>query len=392
MSNLRFRWRSVAKHSFAMLPVALFCSLVAAACGGDALGPEGEAPDQLLFLSTRDGATDQLGRPMFDIYRVNADGTGVRNLTRNPAWLYTTLGVSPDGNRIIFGSSHAPGCDLWVMATDGTDLRRITNRDGGNAERCNALPAWSPDGSRIAFVSNRDNRTAGMYSGLYDVYVMNADGSNPRNVSSSLGAAMGMFVAMVGWTPDGRIMFEAFDMVGGVFHRRVHVVNADGTGLRPLLNRPGDHSPRWSPDGSRVAFLSNRGGRAKLYVMSGDGSGVRSLSDDPGEDALVWRHSQIEPSLYDPWSPDGHTIAFHNDRDGLMAIYLVNADGTGQRRLTDPDLAARFNGWSPQGDRIVFTSARIPNDVYVINADGTGLRNVTSSGADDSDALWLRRR
>jgi TolB protein len=264
-----------------------------AACTEKAVGPEDEPEENILFLSTRDGALDHLGRPLQNIYRMNKDGTGLENLTGQPS-RYIHLSLSPDGRRIAFASD----CNIRVMNTDGTNPVRLTNLNESFEDGCNGLPRWSPVGTRIAFASNRENRSQGNYSGLYDVYVMNADGS-----------------------------------------------------------------------------------------------GVRTLTTHSGDDWLPWLGGFTDTRFeYSPWSPDGTRIAFKRlaDVPEWGTIYVINANGSGLRRLTDQ--SSTFNGWSPGGTRIAFTrwtAGTAPVDIYVINADGSGLTNLTDSPSEESNAVWL---
>jgi TolB protein len=135
-----------------------------------------------------------------------------------------------------------------------------------------------------------------------------------------------------------------------------------------------DGSPSWSPDGKQIAFYSERDGRpADLFVMDADGSHVRQLTDTPAAEG------------YPSWSPDGTRIAFEADApDGNFDIYVMNADGTNTRRLTaDPhrDVAP---AWSPDGKTIAFMSdrARADFDIFLMNADGTGVEALTHGGTN----------
>ncbi len=376
-------WRSFTRTILAAMLVLFFAS-----CTDQSVDPAEELIQQLLFLSTRDGATDDLGRPMKEIYRMNEHGAAVENLTHHPAWLYGHLSLSPDGNRIVFSSSRT-GADIWMMNTDGSNLTRLTNQNIDADDRSNAWPRWSPDGNRIAFATNRENRSIGIYSGLYDVYVMNADGSDPQNVSHTLGDNLLDNVKVIGWSPDGRVVFETAGFVDGAWEIHVYIVNADGSGVGPLFDTPGNHSPAWSPDGSKVAFISERDGRRRLYLMNADGSGGQPLTDHSGNDWLPGtRGVTLTEFEYNPWSPDGTLIAF--DRDGVAdewGTYIITADGSELTRLTDHPTI--FNGWSPDGKKIAYTSRRLPLDVYVVNVDGSGNKNLTDSPFDDSDAVWL---
>jgi len=348
----------------------------------------GSDPERLLFLSSRDGGLNEFSQPIVDIYRMNSDGSAVENLTEDPDRHYGGMSPSPDGRKVVFFSTRSTGANIWVMNTDGSGLTQLTNRDGGHADGSNAGPRWSPDGTRIAFVTNREGRSLGSSTGVYDVYVMNADGSNPHNVGSQLGAGLGSNPEVVGWTPNGRVVFRTSDVVNQVSQRRVYVVNADGTGLQPLMPM-NDYSPAWSPDGSRVVFIREQGERTRLFIMNADGSGVRALTDHVVRDILPGVDGGTSTGFeYSPWSPDGGRIAF----EAGSKLFVINPDGSGLHQVT-PSWGT-FNGWSPDGGRIAFTKGEATGqgrDVFVVNADGTGLVNLTNHPAEDINAVWLRR-
>jgi Tol biopolymer transport system component len=343
--------------------------LATAACAENGLGPVDDE-EQLLFIRS-EGAP---GLELSEIYRMNADGSGVEDLTNTPASVYRSMSLSPDGGRVVFNSTRGGCNDVWAMNTDGTGVQQLTANG-----RCHYAPRWSRDGMRIAFTTTREQNWA--------VYVMNADGGSQHKVSAPVeeSKTVGM---PVGWTPAGRLVFQY--LVDG--KAQTYVVNADGTGMTTLLPL-GDESPVWSPDGSRVAFLSSRDGTRGVYVMRADGSDVRRVSNLPGE---VWFAPSwgITENDHTPWSPDGTRLAFVNfyEQGGL---YVANADGSGVLRVTPAGMTGglKFNGWSRTGRRIAFThGVDGSSDIYVVNDDGTGLVNLTPGPAEGSDALWVPRR
>jgi Tol biopolymer transport system component len=141
-----------------------------------------------------------------------------------------------------------------------------------------------------------------------------------------------------------------------------------------------DSDPAWSPDGTKLAFVSNRdGGNVEIYRMNADGSGQTRLTTSPAYDA--------DPA----WSPDGNQIVFASDRDGDFELFKMNADGTGQTQLTFNSVHDGFPAWSPDGQKIAYqTVAPILHDyeIYTINTDGTGLTNLTQSSGDDTAPNW----
>jgi TolB protein len=298
---------------------------------------------------------------------------------------------SPDGRRIAFVTICCRSIvEVNVMNADGGGQRKLSG-DGG-FETGLWQPVWSPDGRRIAFVRGRGAHKYGNAERDSDIYLANADGSGRRRLTLSP-QRDGDPV----WSPDGRRL--AFVRVRyGVGDRLlgfgdIYLVNADGSGLRrlvraisPLVRMPGgptwgfSANPAWSPDGRRIAFVSNRDGSDDIFVVNADGSGLRNLTRSRGND-------------HDPvWSPDGRVIAFqgrrarpseleravcrgHCDRE---EIYAVNADGSGLRRLTRNWKTDSASAWSPDGRKVLFLRAGHP-DVWVMNADGSGQRKLTPS-------------
>jgi TolB protein len=301
-----------------------------------------------------------------EVYVMKADGSEQRNLTRE--WGLNVFPIwSPDWRKIAFVSDPcaavrracAGTTAIYVMNADGSGKRRLARgvrvRNVGNGQRVTPRGdlAWSPDGRRIAFDSDRD--------GNFEVYVVNAGGSGQRNLTRKPG-----FDSDPVWSPDGRkIAFVSSDREGNGPPRgyEIYVMNADGSGQQMLAR---GHAPAWSPDGRRIAFRSDRDGNGEVYVMNADGSGLRRLTRNPASDGGP------------VWSPDGRKIAFERFRHGNTEVYVMNADGSGPRNLTRNAARDSSPAWSPDGRKIVFVSNRDDNgEIYVMNADGSGLRKLT---------------
>lgn len=219
------------------------------------------SPDsaKLAFISDRADATWQL-------YTMNADGSGEQRLGRhapasdgNPAW-------SPDGSAIAFDLFYANSFDLEVMLADGSDLVSLTQD-----AQADTHPSWSPDGTQIAFQSERAGRTD-------DIFVMRADGSGITNLTRNPAHD-----TTPAWSPDGSAIAFASDRSGNT---DIFVMRADGADPLNLTNDPADDgSPAWSPDGQWIAFVSNRAGNFDIFVMRADGSQVYNLTSNPALDS-----------------------------------------------------------------------------------------------------------
>jgi Tol biopolymer transport system component len=242
--------------------------------------------------------------------------------------------------------------EIYVMNADGSNQTRLTFSGG-------SMPSWSPDGRKIAF--SRNNGNGG------EIWVMNADGSDPIQLTSTPVADD----ISPTWSPDGsKIAFARFS--GDNYD--IWVMNADGSNPTDITNNPAeDIDPSWSPDGSKIAFQTNRDGSPQIYTMNADGSGLQDLSNNP---ASFDGHPD--------WSPDGSKIAFESNRDtpGFgVDVYVMNADGSGVTRLTTTH-QDEMPAWSPDGTKIAFKSFRDLNDeIYIMNADGSGATRLTNNGA-----------
>lgn len=211
----------------------------------------------------------------FDIYTVSRDGKDLRRLTNYGA--YTAEGVlSPDGKRIVFTSLKDGDLDIYTMNVDGTDVRRLTTTPGYDGG-----PWWSPDGTKIVYRAwhYEASDTAGLrqYRELLgqrmirpnrmELFVMNADGSDQRQITSLGGANFGP-----SWTPDGRrIIFSSNHRNPRSRNFDLYVVGLDGTGLAQVTTNPEfDGFPMFSPDGKQLIWASNRGaskpGDTNLFI------------------------------------------------------------------------------------------------------------------------------
>jgi Tol biopolymer transport system component len=263
--------------------------------------------------------------------------------------------------------------EIFAMNPDGTGLTNLTNNSVPDVD-----PAWSADGRQIAFMCQRNG-------GATEVCKMDANGSNQVQLTNDPGQSFWNPT----WSPDGtKIAFSNFDCSGNIY-----VMNADGTGQRQLASR--GCLPDWSPDGNQIVFASFRDNdNEEIYKMNADGSGQTRLTNDTRQDGHDTSRNDTAPA----WSPDGNQIVFQSkgeptETGNVYEIYKMNADGSGETRLTANPTAPSFNGifdfapdWSPDGKQIVFQSNRTMNsglfrndEIYVMNADGSDQRNLTNT-------------
>ncbi|MBN1891132.1 MAG: PD40 domain-containing protein [Thermoflexales bacterium] len=231
-----------------------------------------------------------------------------------PAW-------SPDGSQILFSGKRQDKGEIYVapfrngtpfLNSAGTSTNVI---DLSSHATDDWEPCWSPDGKTIYFHSERKGDRQG------EIYAMDADGTNVRQLTDLGGGVMGG----IDVSPDGRRL---------AFYRDsdIYVVNTDGTGQANLTDdKARDYFPAWSPDGSKIAFESDRSpeksssgaAQSDIYVMDADGSNATRLTTD------------IDNDNSPRWSLDGHLITFVSKRENRSELYIVGADGTGETRLTE---------------------------------------------------------
>ena len=317
--------------------------------------PPSAAEGLIAFYSDRDGNPE--------IYVMHADGTGLLRLTDDPAF-DDSPALSPDGRQIAFLSArhdpdpHFPDLkyEIYLIDSDGSNLRRLTETAAAENH-----PAWSPDGSRISFDADYDG------DGYYEIYTLSVDGSGLTRLTNN--RANDQFAD---WSTDGSKIAFASDRRG---NWDLFVMDADGTNQQALTDSPDwELFPAWSPDGSRIAFnwLVPRSRNTDIFIMdvppdpSATNGTARQLTDSPAFDE--------NPA----WSPDGSQIAFQTQRDGQFEIYVMNPDGSAQRALIEDPADELWPSWGVLG-------TAVPAALFARSSQELGLRETFQAGLGDLD-------
>jgi Tol biopolymer transport system component len=321
---------------------ALLALLVAAALAAGLLALVGTKPAEaafpggngkIVFTSERTTGTG-VDNPEGDeeIFTMNPNGTGVTQLTKNSArdsW----AAWSADGTQIAFATDRDGNFEVYKMAADGSNQVNLSKNAASDA-----APAWSPDGTRITFSSDRNDTTPDDGFAQADVYTMSsANGSGLVRLTKSAADDGGGV-----WSPDGtKIAFFSERSVNGNYEIYVMKAKPEGRRNRPInLSRhssAADLDPNWSPDGKQIMYMSNRGvgGDFEIVKMNADGTDQTQLTEN-----------QL-PDRYPAWSPDGTQIAFHSDRNGNFDVYVMGADGSNPTPLTNDAELDAHPDWQP---------------------------------------------
>ncbi len=275
----------------------------------------------------------------WEIYAMSADGRNQKRLTNNPAQDHTPC-WSPDGTKIAFMSTRDRNAEIYTMGADGTRAVNLTKHSASDL-----APSWSPDGRNVAFASNR--------RGAVDVYMVNAGGGmKPIQLTNNKETGQDKDVDS-SWSPDGKKIAFASSHSGNpeIYIMDVivsEIAASDVAPVKPMRltnNEANDIHPAWSPEGKRIAFSSDRDGNFEIYVMNAATPDITVSNVASVKPKRLTNNNakDTRPS----WSPDGTKIAFASDRDGNLEIYMMDADGSNQVNLTRNPADDAAPSWSP---------------------------------------------
>ena len=255
-------------------------------------------------------AYTQVDRTFWNVWLIEEDGTNPRALTRENVDKARLPAISPDRTAVAYSVETAAGWELRVIDSGGTGTPLLVSAD----IIADARATWSPDGSRLAFVGDRD--------GPNDIYVLDLASGELTNLTDSPEQE-----GDPAWSPDGDTIAYWSLLTG---NQEIFTIPVAGGEATQLTQQPGDDAdPSWHPQSTSLAFASNRNGDWDIFVMGADGQNQQQLTDDPADDQ--------DPS----WRPDGSYLAFESKRDSAdrpdddwAEIYAMLPDGRDQRQVT----------------------------------------------------------
>lgn len=263
---------------------------------------------------------------------------------------YQEISWSPDGSKISYTATQNKNSDIYIMNSDGLELKRLTNDPASDA-----YVSWSPNGKKILFGSNR--------SGKFAVYLMNLDGSNLKRLTNDSADC-----AFPAWSPNGKKI--AFMAKREKETWQIYMMDSDGKNQKRLTNnKANDYNPAWSLDGSALAFESDRDGNDsdEIYTI---------LANGKKETRITNNNSVQINDVFPTWiSKDQISLSAVKDRK--VDIFVVSKDGSNRKLILE---RAFYGRWSPDKSKIAYISQGdkdLSPQIYVMKADGSNRVQLT---------------
>lgn len=269
-----------------------------------------------------------------------------------------TNNLGGGSGQMAFAANNNGNYDIFVAPLD--DPRRLVQLTSHIANDFG--PRYSPDGSKIAFHTYRDNN--------WEVYVMNSNGTGLSNLTRH-----GRDDTFASWSPDGSHLLFHSNRDGDF---EIYRINVDGSGLQQItFNNVDDLNPAYSPDGSQIAFHRRMSGDYQLFIMNADGTVARQITNEP------YHHEAAR------WSPDGTQLVYMGNPGGVSTVFVMDVEGGSSRRLSPSGVESFYPEWSLDGEWVAF-HGRVPNsenrEIYIVNVQ-TGEERIIPNTNDVEERM-----
>ena len=327
-----------------------------------------DAKGEILFISRRvSNSADWL------MFLMNADGTNQRAVSNNLVRCSPPI-LSNSRTKIAFTTYDSNYYyNLYTVDIDGRNQKLLSK----GKQFCGS-PAWSPDDSRIAFVKNDNN-----VGGTYNIYSIQPDGSNEIRLTNGNDNFSPCYLP-----GNNAIIFSSSNNS----FTGIYKMNIDGSNkklLTPHGKSFGD--PKISPNGNMIALTSNDWNGSQIFIMNSDGSNLKQITFSVSSiyyDTGFPRDGNGNPV----WSPNSNKLAYVSYENGSPDIFIINSNGTGNKRLTDTPLRDENPGWTKDGNYIIFSSNRNPNvasQIYIMRPEGQLQTPLTNYRGDNIYPTYL---
>lgn len=313
----------------------------------------------------------------YDIYITDTFNSNITHLTKNE-WLDFNPTVSSNGSKLAFISNRDGNREIYIMDLvwidghlkwEGNNLQNITNSIENDW-----TPRFSPTSNKIIFTTYfpiNDN---------YDIFIMNLDGSEKRNLTNTT-----WYEKYPQFSPDGSfIIYQAWQK-GKMEIFFTNLLDENKINITKNISSHDiiSHGNSFSPDGQKIVFTSERDGNRNIYIMKIDGSGLKQITNNLADD-------------YEPiFSPDGQKIIFTSERDGNKEIYIIDSEGTNLKNLSNNNADDWNPRYYPDNNKIIFQSLRDgPTnwEIYIMNIEGNQQRNLSNHPLTDYSYVILPLR
>jgi len=303
---------------------------------------------EILFISRRISNSAD-----WQMFLMNADGTNQRTVSNNLVRCSPPI-LSNSGAKVAFTTyDNNFYYNLYIIDINGQNQKFLSK----GKQFC-GNPAWSPDDSRLAFVKN-DNTVGGNY----DIYSIKVDGTNEIKLTNQNDNFSPQY-----FSDNNSIIYSSSNSTW----TGIYKMNIDGSNkylLTPQNKSFGD--PKISPNGNMISITSTDLNGSQIFVMNSNGSNLKQLTFTVS--SRIYPGTPPEGNCNPSWSPNGHKLAYVSYENGSPDIFIINSNGTGNKRLTDTPLRDENPVWTEDGNYILFSSNRNPNvasQIYIMRTEG----------------------